>query len=125
MKRRCVGFVRPVGSTNGWLRCESRALNGDRLCEMHRDALDGAFLGLLGGHSVCRDDKHTETQAAVAPPQNGARSEDTARSRGLDSFSGDGYYHAASSARGQRHREKISNTQARAHWRRAAEKRCG
>jgi hypothetical protein len=123
MRRRCIGFVRPHCSRNGWLRCESRALNGDRFCGTHRDALDGAFLGLFRKHSVFRDDKYTETQTEGDLSQNGSRSETSASFIGCDASACGGGSSPSKPAVGKRHRKKMSNTQARANWRRAATKR--
>ncbi len=46
MSIRCVGFIRSPDHPHIWTRCEHRATSGDRLCPRHRDALDGAILGL-------------------------------------------------------------------------------
>ncbi len=78
MKRRCVGFVRPHRSKNGWIRCKNHPLTGDRFCSTHRDALDGAFLGLFRRHYVFRDDQDTETQTAGAASENVQRPFDRA-----------------------------------------------
>ena len=73
MRRRCIGFVRPHRSRNGWLRCEKHSLAGDRFCSTHRDALDGAFLGLFRKYGIFRDDQYTETQTEGDLSQNGQR----------------------------------------------------
>jgi hypothetical protein len=44
----CAGLERLSGVGQGWARCPQKAMRGDRFCSIHRDALDGAVLGLLG-----------------------------------------------------------------------------
>jgi len=36
------------GKDQCWVNCQRKAIPGDRFCAVHRDALDGAILGLLG-----------------------------------------------------------------------------
>ena len=69
-----------------------------------------------------RDDKYTETQTEGDLSQNGSRSETSASFIDCDASSG-GCFSPSKPAAGKRHRKKMSNTQARANWRRAATKR--
>ena len=43
----CAAFVLSPEAPQIWTPCTWPAAFGDRLCKMHRDALDGALLGLL------------------------------------------------------------------------------
>jgi sRNA-binding protein len=43
----CAGLERLAEEGKGWKSCPREANLGDRFCAEHRDALDGAFLGLL------------------------------------------------------------------------------
>jgi hypothetical protein len=43
----CVGFVRSQLSGSAWTRCARKAARPGRLCAEHRDALDGALMGML------------------------------------------------------------------------------
>jgi hypothetical protein len=43
----CAGLERLSREGKGWANCPREAIRGDRFCAAHRDALDGAFLGLL------------------------------------------------------------------------------
>jgi hypothetical protein len=42
----CIGFVRSQFSKSAWTRCARPAARRGRLCMEHRDALDGALLGI-------------------------------------------------------------------------------
>lgn len=44
----CAGLERLSKEGKGWATCPREAIRGDRFCAVHRDALDGAILGLLG-----------------------------------------------------------------------------
>ncbi len=44
---RCAGLNRKHGAASAWTNCPREAARGDRYCAKHRDALDGAFLGLM------------------------------------------------------------------------------
>jgi hypothetical protein len=43
----CAGLNRKRGSAEAWAKCPRKAARGDHYCTKHRDALDGAFLGLM------------------------------------------------------------------------------
>jgi hypothetical protein len=43
----CAAFVPSREAPQMWTPCASPAAVGDRLCAMHRDAVDGALLGSL------------------------------------------------------------------------------
>ena len=43
----CVGYVRARCAESAWKPCGKRALEGERLCAGHRDALDSALLGIM------------------------------------------------------------------------------
>jgi hypothetical protein len=44
---RCAGLNRKRRDDKAWAKCLREAARGDRYCQKHRDALDGAFLGLM------------------------------------------------------------------------------
>ncbi len=44
---RCIAFNHSDERPREWLACKRRTRRGDRFCTIHRDALDGAILGLL------------------------------------------------------------------------------
>jgi hypothetical protein len=43
----CIGYALTPGSKHLWERCTNPSKRGDRYCAPHREALDGAILGLL------------------------------------------------------------------------------
>ena len=45
--RRCIAFNHSRAVDDLWTRCTLRSLPGDRLCRMHRDAIDGVMIGLV------------------------------------------------------------------------------
>jgi hypothetical protein len=42
---RCIALVPSLAAPELWMPCPMNALEGDRFCLQHRDALDGAVLG--------------------------------------------------------------------------------
>lgn len=123
MTNRCVGFVRLNGGKKGWLPCGRRAGVGDYFCSTHRDALDGALLGLFGTHSLFRDDNYTETQTLGVERESGDRQRGTDFTPSADTSASGGDSPPTNAAAGQRARKKRPNIEeARANWRRAAAK---
>jgi hypothetical protein len=47
MTASCIGYSRTPGREQLWERCTNPSKRGDRYCAAHREALDGAILGLL------------------------------------------------------------------------------
>ena len=45
--RMCVGLTRVGRPAISWVRCGKRSMRGESLCATHRDALNGAVLGIL------------------------------------------------------------------------------
>jgi len=45
--RRCIAFDHSPAADDLWTRCMLRSLPGDRLCRIHRDAIDGVMIGLV------------------------------------------------------------------------------
>jgi hypothetical protein len=123
MKIRCVGFVRVRGGKKGWLPCKHRAGLGDSFCDAHRDALDGALLGLFGRHSLFRDDPYAETQTVGVARESGERRSGSDFTPSADTSASGGDSPPANAAAGQRARKKRPPIEeARANWRRAAAK---
>jgi hypothetical protein len=52
----CIGFVRSQFSTSAWTRCARPAAPRGPLCVEHRDALDGAALGMLELEGIRQSD---------------------------------------------------------------------
>jgi hypothetical protein len=44
---RCIAFNHSEERPREWMACKRRTRCGDQFCTIHRDALDGAILGLL------------------------------------------------------------------------------
>ena len=44
---RCIAFNHSAERPREWMACNRRTRRGDRFCTIHRNALDGAILGLL------------------------------------------------------------------------------
>jgi len=124
MRPLCVGFVRPRGTKNGWLPCGRRAVSGSSFCTEHRDAFDGAFLGLFRRYGLFRDDPYTETKTIGAAHENGERQFVPGFTPSADTSASGGTSPPTNAAAGQRaHRKAKANTKARANWRRTAAKR--
>ncbi len=64
MKSLCVGFIRVRDGAQGWAPCMRPRCAGDKLCEAHRDSLDGAVLGLFQSIEPA-DGKKTKRKAAL------------------------------------------------------------
>jgi hypothetical protein len=64
MKSLCVGFVRARDRAHGWAPCGRARREGDKLCNAHRDALDGAVFGLFQSIEPS-DGKKAKRQAAL------------------------------------------------------------
>lgn len=47
MSNRCIAFKCSADRPKEWVACNRRTRRGDQFCTIHRDALDGAILGLL------------------------------------------------------------------------------
>lgn len=62
MTLHCVGFVRERDRAQAWIPCGRPRLEGDRLCKRHRDAMDGAVIGLIQAR-VFGDDPNKTKQA--------------------------------------------------------------
>lgn len=62
----CIGFVRSQSSTSAWTRCARPAAPRGPLCIEHRDALDGAVLGMLELEGILQSDP---AQKALKPKQ--------------------------------------------------------
>lgn len=69
----CEALVRLPGETSAWMPCSKPASAGGRLCSMHRDAVDGAVLGVVAGSSMPEARSWKRQRRSTCPPAAGKR----------------------------------------------------
>jgi hypothetical protein len=61
--KRCVAYVPSFAAPELWMPCAMVAAESDRFCTQHRDALDGAVLGLRVAEAIrARTNKRVKKQ---------------------------------------------------------------
>ena len=107
--RGCVAFVRVGKRAQAWSPCARAAIAGDRFCAMHRDALDGAFLGLVPTLDIFDDHTSKGRAADSAACDKGKQpSRKTAARREARKRLAPGYkYIAAAFAKSRRRGKRI------------------